>query len=123
MTRKETIMSDAMQHADDGAVHLTAATFDEALAGSPGPTLVDFWAPWCGPCKAIAPMIDDLARELSGRATVGKVNVEDEPALAVRFSVMALPALMFFKGDQTAETLVGAVPKAVLLERLQALGG
>ena len=116
-------MSDAMQHADDGAVHLTAATFDEALAGSPGPTLVDFWAPWCGPCKAIAPMIDDLARELSGRATVGKVNVEDEPALAVRFSVMALPALMFFKGDQTAETLVGAVPKAVLLERLQALGG
>ena len=104
-----------------GAVHLTEASFDEALAGSPGLMLVDFWAAWCGPCKAIAPMIEELAGELAGRVTVGKVNVDAEPGLAVRFSVMALPTLMFFKDGKAVDTLVGAVPKAALLARLRAL--
>lgn len=109
--------------AGSGALHLTTATFDQALAASPGPVLLDFWAPWCGPCKAIAPMIDELANEVAGRAMVGKINVEAEPDLAARFSVMALPALVFLRDGQTVEKLVGRVPKAVLLERLVKLRG
>lgn len=106
-----------------GALHLTESTFDAALAATPGPMLVDFWAPWCEPGKAIALMIDDPANEVAGRATVATVNAEAEPGLAQRFSVMALPALLFFKQSrERADTLVGAGPKAVLLKRLQALG-
>jgi thioredoxin len=106
---------------DAGAVHVTTATLDAMLADSPGPVLLDFWAPWCGPCKAIAPMIDELAREMAGQATIGKVNVEAEPAIAERFGVQALPSLLFFKGGQRVETLVGRVPKAVLADRLRKL--
>jgi thioredoxin 1 len=106
---------------DDGAVHITTATLDATLADSAGPVLLDFWAPWCGPCKAIAPMIDELAREMAGQATIGKVNVEAEPAIAERFGVQALPSLLFFKGGQRVETLVGRVPKAVLADRLRKL--
>ena len=104
-----------------GARHLTAKNFDEVLSASPGPMLVDFWAPWCGPCRLIAPMIDELARETEGRATVGKIDVQAEPSLAVRFSVMTLPSLVFFRDGKPVETIVGAVPKAELLKRLDAL--
>jgi thioredoxin 1 len=106
---------------EEGAVHVTTATLDTILADPSGPVLLDFWAPWCGPCKAIAPMIDDLAREMAGQATIGKVNVEAEPAIAERFGVQALPSLLFFKAGQRVETLVGRVPKAVLAERLRKL--
>ena len=106
---------------DDGAVHITTATLDATLAESTGPVLLDFWAPWCGPCKAIAPMIDELAREMADQATIGKVNVEAEPAIAERFGVQALPSLLFFKEGQRVDTLIGRVPKAVLADRLRKL--
>ena len=107
---------------DAPTVHLTAGTFDETIAVSDGPVLVDFWAPWCGPCRAIAPALEDIARTYQGRATVAKVNVDEEPTLAARFSIRAIPALMFFKDGKVADTVVGAVPKAEIVKRLGALG-
>ena len=102
-------------------VHLTEVTFDEAVAGSEGPMLVDFWAPWCGPCRAIGPVIEQLAKERAGEATVAKVNVDESPALAARFGIRAIPALMFFKDGAAVDTVVGAVPKAEIVKRLDAL--
>ena len=112
-------MTEASGSPQDGARHITADTIDATLTS--GPVLLDFWAPWCVPCKAIAPMIDELAREMSGRATVGKINVEAEPAVAERFGVKALPSLLFIKDGKVVETLVGKVPKKVLADRLLAL--
>ena len=105
----------------EGALHVTTDTLEATLAGAEGPVLLDFWAPWCGPCKAIAPMIDDLAREMAGKATICKVNVEAEPAIAERYGVQALPSLVFLKGGERVDTMVGRVPKAVLADRLRSL--
>jgi len=105
----------------EGALHVTTDSLDATLAGATGPVLLDFWAPWCGPCKAIAPMIDELAREMAGRATIRKVNVEAEPAIAERYGVQALPSLVFLKGGVRVDTLVGRVPKAMLVDRLRSL--
>jgi thioredoxin len=104
-------------------VHLTEATFDEAVAASDTPLLVDFWAPWCGPCRAIAPVLEEIARERAGRVTIAKVNVDEQPALAGRFGVQAIPTLLFVKNGQVAQTLVGAVPKQKILASLDALAG
>lgn len=105
----------------EGALHVTTGTIDATLAGTTGPVLLDFWAPWCGPSKTIAPMIDELAREMAGQATVCKINVEAEPAIAERFGVQALPSLVFLKGGQRVDMLVGRVPKTVLADRLRSL--
>jgi thioredoxin len=102
-------------------LHLTETTFDEAVAASEGPMLVDFWAPWCGPCRAIAPVLDEIARERAGTATIAKVNVDEQPSLAGRFGVRSIPTLLFVKDGKVVDTLVGAVPKPVILERLDSL--
>jgi len=108
---------------DEGTatVHLTERTFDEAVVASDGPMLVDFWAPWCGPCRAIGPVLEDIARERAGQATIAKVNVDEAPALAARFGIRAIPALVFFKNGAAVETVVGAVPKAEIVKRLDSL--
>ncbi len=102
-------------------VHLTDGTFDQTLAEHAGLVLVDFWAAWCGPCRAIAPVLEELAQEYAGRVTVAKVNVDDYPGLAARFGVRSIPTLIFFKGGQVVDHVIGAVPKTELKKRLQAI--
>jgi len=104
--------------ANQAIVHLTADTFDPAIAQHTGPVIVDFWAEWCGPCKAIAPVLDELAQEYAGRVTIGKVNVDEHPGLAARFQVRSIPTLLFFKGGQVVDQVIGQVPKTKLREKL-----
>jgi thioredoxin 1 len=105
-------MSDTLAHFDE-------TTFKTALAG-PVPVLVDFWAPWCGPCKAIAPILAELAKELDGKLLIGKVNVDDHSSLAEAYSVRAIPTMLVFKGGQLVETLVGMQSKDNLKSKLLA---
>jgi thioredoxin 1 len=102
-------------------VHLTDATFDQTLAEHSEAVIVDFWAEWCGPCKAIAPVLEELAQEYTGRVTVAKVNVDEYPALAARFQVRSIPTLLVFKGARVVDQVIGAVPKAQIKKRLDAV--
>lgn len=106
--------------ASGAIVHVTAGTFDGTVT-SERPVLIDFWAPWCGPCRAVAPVLDEIAREYGDQLTIGKVNVDEEPALAARFGVRSIPTLMFFKDGALQVTVVGAVPKAEIVKRLDGL--
>jgi thioredoxin 1 len=102
----------------DDILHLSDATFDETLAGSDTPVLVDFWAEWCGPCKMIAPTLAEIASEQRGKLTIGKLNVDDNPDTARRYDVMSIPTLLVFKDGQQVKRLVGAKGKGQLLQDL-----
>jgi thioredoxin 1 len=104
-------MSDAVKTLSDGS-------FDEAVKSSDTPILVDFWAEWCGPCKMIAPVLDEIATEQAGKITIAKLNVDDNPETARRFEVMSIPTLIVFKNGEVAKRLVGAKGKAALLSDL-----
>ena len=97
---------------------LTASTFDEVVGSANETLVVDFWAEWCGPCKMIAPILDEIATEQQGKLQVAKLNVDDAPDVARRFEVMSIPTLLVFKDGQVAKRLVGAKGKGQLLEDL-----
>lgn len=101
-------------------VTLTDADFDSVMTKNPS-LIVDCWAPWCGPCRAIAPTIDELAKSYSGKITFGKVNVDDSPKVAQKFGIMSIPTILFIKNGQLVEQLVGVVPKKTIEEKLQKL--
>ena len=102
-------------------VHLTEENFDQTLGRDTGVMMVDFWAEWCGPCRAIAPLLEDLARESAGKVTLAKVNVDENPGLAARYGIRSIPTILFVKGGKVADQVIGAVPRAKLQAKLDAL--
>lgn len=100
---------------------VSIASFDtEVLQAGTTPVLVDFWAPWCGPCRAVAPMLEAVSQELQGKAKIVKVNVDDNQQLAVRFSVQAIPTLVIFKNGEAVDRIVGMIPREEISRRLMA---
>ena len=98
---------------------LTEENFEEEVLNADKPVLVDFWATWCGPCRMVAPAVAEIAREQEGLIKVGKVDVDENPGLAVRFGIASIPTLMVFKDGQIANTLIGAYPKESIEEALK----
>jgi len=104
----------------DGILTLTDATFDEGIGAADTPILIDFWAEWCGPCKMIAPILEEIADEQAGKVKVVKLNVDENPDIARRYDVMSIPTLIIFNEGQPAKRVVGAKGKGALLEDLSA---
>src|SRR5256712_6102200 len=95
-------------------IHLTDANFDEALLATEGLVMVDFWAEWCGPCRAIAPVLEEMAEASEGRVTLMKVNVDENPGLAARYGIRSIPTILFVRDGAVIDRVVGAAPKTVL---------
>ncbi len=100
-------------------IHLTQSNWEEEVLNSDIPVLVDFWAPWCGPCRMVAPVVSEIAEEYKGKLKVGKLNTDEEPEIAVRYGIMSIPTLMIFKKGEVVDQIIGAVPKEYLVEKLQ----
>ena len=101
------------------AVHLTEKNFEEEVMKSPLPVLVDFWAEWCGPCRMIAPIVDEIANEYNGKLKVAKLNVDEAQELAIKYGVMSIPTLMVFKQGKVVDQVIGAMSKDQLVSRVK----
>jgi len=105
--------------ASEAILTVTDANFEDTTKGAETPILVDFWAAWCGPCKMLAPVLDDVAGELDGKLTIGKLNVDENPATAQKFGVMSIPTMLVFKGGEVVKTIVGYKNKNDLIAAVQ----
>lgn len=103
------------------ALEITDANFIELVENSDKPVMIDFWAIWCGPCRMIAPSVEEMSKEYEGRAVIGKVDVDSNPGVAVKYGIRNIPTVLFVKGGQVVDRQVGAVPKQVLTKKLDAL--
>ncbi|MDG1148131.1 MAG: thioredoxin [Crocinitomicaceae bacterium] len=103
------------------ALEITDANFEELVLNSDKPVLVDFWAEWCGPCRMIGPVVEEMSGEYEGRAVIGKVNVDQNPGVSAKFGVRNIPTILFIKNGEVADKTVGAVPKAQLASKLDAI--
>ena len=103
------------------ALEITDANFDELVKNSDKPVLLDFWAEWCGPCRMVGPVVEELSKDYDGKAVVGKVNVDNNANVSAMFGIRNIPTILFFKGGEVVDKQVGAVPKSVLDANLKAL--
>lgn len=101
-------------------IELTDNNFDEEVLKSDNPVLVDFWAEWCGPCRMVGPVVDELANDYDGRVKVGKVDVDTNPEVSVKYGIRSIPALLIFKNGEVVDQIIGAVPKSHLTKQLDA---
>jgi thioredoxin 1 len=106
---------------NSGAINLDESNFEREVTRSDKPVLVDFWAQWCGPCKLIAPLLDEIAKEKAGAIKVGKVNVDENQSLSSKYNIRAIPSLLFFKNGQLRDQVTGMTSKKDLLSRIEAL--
>jgi thioredoxin 1 len=104
------------------AISVDESSFDREVMRSDKPVIVDFWAEWCGPCKLIAPLLDEIAREKAGSVKVAKVNVDENQSLSFKYNIRAIPSLLFFKDGQLRDQVTGVASKKDLLSRIEALG-
>ncbi len=107
--------------ASEAVLTLTEANFESEISNSTVPVLVDFWAEWCGPCRMLGPILDDLAKDQAGKVKIGKVNVDESQSIAAKFNVKSIPMLVFFKDGKAVDTVVGVQSKDALTKRLAAL--
>lgn len=105
----------------EGIINITEPNFDSVVTQSTKPVLVDFWAPWCGPCRSIAPILEDMAKELGDEAVISKVNIDDNRGLADRFGIRAIPTILFFKNGEVKDQVVGLANKEALVAKIKAL--
>src|ERR1041385_2670814 len=105
----------------DSILHLSEATFDAEVKKHPEVLMVDFWAEWCAPCRAIAPTLEEISRESAGKISLAKVNVDDNPGLAARYQIRSIPTILFIKGGAVVDQVIGAVPKAQLKKKLDSI--
>jgi len=101
------------------AIHFSDATFEEDVLKSDKPAIIDFWAEWCGPCRMIGPIIEEMAKEYEGKSIIGKVDVDSNPGITSRYSIRNIPTILFIKGGEVVDKQVGAVPKSVLVGKLE----
>ena len=102
------------------ALEITDANFEEVVLKSDKPVLVDFWAEWCGPCRMVGPVVDELATEYDGKAVIGKVNVYENPDISAKYGIRSIPTLLFIKGGEVVDRSVGVAPKTTLADKLEA---